>query len=168
MLASALGRARCALSASCRGLSTASGSSSSAPRAVPLGVPKKPRGGFLGWIEQRRHGVIHVCLSGITVMLSLQLVNAAHKAEDTEVELRGLLKEEARVRKALLKRAPALACDAGLPAAKRERFEKSLYALEEAIIDEDPTSAKAASTAAPSGSASAESTSPATRKVAVW
>ena len=79
---------------------------------MPLGVPKQPRGGFLGWVEQRRHSIIHICFSGITVMLSLQLVNSAHKAEDTEAELRALLKEESRVRKALLRRTPALACDA--------------------------------------------------------
>ena len=143
-----------------RAMSSSSGSAQT--RSVPLGVPKKGRGGWRDWLEQRRDSVIHVCLSGITVMLSLQLTNNAHKAEDKETELRAMLKEEARVRKALLRRAPAVACSAGLPGAKREAFEKSLYALESEIIDEDPSTAL--------DGASIPSSAPpnASRKVAVW
>jgi len=146
---------------------SSSGAGGQQPRAnVPLGVPKQPRGGFLGWVEQRRHSIIHVCFSGITVMLSLQLVNSAHKAEDTEAELRALLKEEARVRKALLRRTPALACDNGLPASKQAAFEKSLFALEAEIIEEDPASVNAA--AVLSDPASTGAPPAASRKVAVW
>ena len=132
-------------------------------------MPKKPRGGIVGFLEQRRHTIIHVCLSGITVMLSMSLVNNAHKAEDNEAELRAQLQEEARVRKALLRRAPKIAIESGLPPSAESAFERALYHLEGDIIDEDPSGIRAtAGSGSETGKASLAPQSTAMRKVAVW
>lgn len=95
-------------------------------------------------------------------MLSLQLVNNAHRADDAETLLREQLKEEARVRKALLLRTPALAVEYGLPSSGKASFEKSLLALEAQIIEEDPI------TVGSIGTSASDSIPPPARKVAVW
>ena len=97
---------------------------------------KSGRTGLMGWVEQRRDKIIHVCLSGISVVLSMQLVNNSHRADDREAELLGALKHATRTRQQLLRRAPQLARDAGLPAAAQPVFEASLLGLA-AQLDSD-------------------------------
>ena len=80
-------------------------------------------------MDSKRHTIIHVCLSGIAFMLSLQLVKKAHIAEDADMELREQIKREVRARKALLRSAPALAGEAGLSKASQEKFRTALNAL---------------------------------------
>jgi hypothetical protein len=81
------------------------------------------------WVQKRRHNLIHVGFSGTLVMISMQLVNTKHRAEDIQADLNERLQAAVIVQQMLLKRAPSLAVDAGLPHAATGKFEASLQAL---------------------------------------
>ena len=103
-----------------RWLSSAAASSSSAEAGG---------GGFSGWIAKRKHGLIHLAFSGIALSLSAQLTVQAHKLEDVEEEMHRRVRQLQRSRQELIRRAPALAVAAGLPAPRESEFEASLSAL---------------------------------------
>ena len=81
------------------------------------------------WAQRNRHNIIHVGLSGSLFFISMQLVNKRNQAEDMETELREQLRITALARETILKRAPELAREAGLPASSLTKFELSLRSL---------------------------------------
>ena len=104
-------------------------------------------GGWRSWTQKKKDGIIHIFFSGTLFVMSIQLVNLRHRADDTEAELRQQLRDADRARQTLLSRVPALARDAGLPADAESRFEASLEALAVEVTSVPDLASSAASQA---------------------
>lgn len=145
-----------------RGAAFASSSASSS------GAGGKAAADNPGFLEGNRNRIVYVCFSGALFMMSIHLTNLRHKADDMEAELRNQLRAATLVRQTILLRAPLLAREAGLPAAKQEAFAASLQSLA-TEADADPAgvaAAAAASVAKPAPTAAPGASAP--RAAAVW
>ena len=126
------------------------------------------RPGFMGWAHRQKHRLMHLALSGLSLVIALRLVNNAHKHEDQQDELRKLLKQEVRIKKAIVARAPELAIDAGLPVAQQATFKASLQVLASQLDAEPPNDTAADHTSRADSGTSTAVTTPLKKGVAVW
>ena len=101
------------------------------------------------WAERNRNNLIHVSLSGAMFFMSIHLVNMKHQAEDMETELREQLHAATLARELMIRRAPELAREAGLPASSLAKFEAALQSLAAQPDGGAGASAALASAAAP-------------------
>ena len=83
-------------------------------------------------------------------------------------ELRKLLKQEVRIKKAIVARAPELAIDAGLPVAQQATFKASLQVLASQLDAEPPNDTAADHTSRADSGTSTAVTTPLKKGVAVW